>query len=527
MTFLDVAVLGTARQSSSGVPQTGTPVDALVEALGPVGNEAALLLKAGALAVYRMAGHQALTAIQGPPRAPDDQLPEPSAAGARLLRELIERGDAGLLCEALPRLRSGGCRVPTSQLPAALDLNGAGVRDALAPVLGERGRWLAQFRSDWRWAIESTTTDAASSAEAERVWQEGSVEARGVALRAARNADPERARAWIEAVWAEEKSERRADWLRVLSIRLAPADEQLLERALDDRSQVVRAVAAELLARLPESDLARRIADRADGLLSYRAATGAWARVKSKVTGAPPGELDAKPPPSLEASWERDGIPARPPKGIGERAHWLAALLALVPPGHWEERFSASAADLVPAAWAGEWGFAVTLGWSRAALLFAERGWMAPLWDRWLHTRLDGAEAVVQREILRLLLQGMERASAEARVVDVMRDPPSGDLLGAGEAVALLAGPWGDVLARTYLDILEDQVRAKEPALEFLRQTGPHAALAIPPDCFARAMKLVQLAEPAGGGSSPWKKPLEAFTDVVQLRRRIHEELPT
>src|SRR5207249_552119 len=166
--------------------------------------------------------------------------------------------------------------------------------------------------------------------------------------------------------------------------------------------------------------------------LSYRppAAGGAWARVKSKLGGAPPtGTLTATPPVTLDASWERDGIPAKPPKGIGERAHWLAALLTLVPPARWEERFGATPAALVPAAWSGEWGFAVALGWSRAALLHGARGWLAPLWDGWVGAKLEGAPDTVQREMLRLLVPRMDRAYAETRVLQVLRDPPPRDLL--------------------------------------------------------------------------------------------------
>src|SRR2546430_7265667 len=95
------------------------------------------------------------------------------------------------------------------------------------------------------------------------------------------------------------------------------------------------------------------VADRASTLLSYAPpAGGAWARVKSTIAGPPVGALTASPPPTLDASWARDGIPPKPPKGMGERAHWLAALLALVPPTRWEERLGATPAAPRAAAWA-------------------------------------------------------------------------------------------------------------------------------------------------------------------------------
>jgi hypothetical protein len=487
-------------------------------------------VRAGALAVYRRAGHRAATGVRPPAPAGVDHLPEAPVQATRILRELTERRQPGLLREAFERLGRGGHRLPATGLPAVLDLEEPGLADVVGPVLGERGRWLARFRPEWAWAVQSPPdTTEALTADAERVWQEGSVDARRAALRAARAADPERARAWVESAWDQEKSDQRAEFLRMLSVGLSAADEAFLERALDDRSQAVRTNAAELLATLPGSALAGRVADRADSLLSYRPPPpgGAWARAKSKILGAPIGALDATPPSALDAPWARDGIPPKPPKGIGARAHWLASLLALVPPARWEARFGATAAELISSAWAGDWGFAVAHGWSRAALLFGARAWVAPLWDAWLRAKVEGAQFTVQRDMLRLLLPQLDRADAEARALDVLHDPPAPALLSGGDAVDLIAAPWSEAFARAYLDAVGRHLEAERPTLDFLRQTGPGAALALPPACFAQALDLGRLVEPPSGGYSPWKALLQPFTDVVELRRRIHEEIPT
>jgi len=521
VTFLDVAALGTSRQQG-GVPATGTPVDALTQSLDSVaatGDERSVLLRAGALAVYHRAGRRPEAAIHPPERAPADRLPEPAPQVARLLRELTHGTPRDLLREACERLARAGSRLPAALLPAVLDLKD--LQEALAPVLGERGRWLARFRPEWAWALApAPDAVAALPADAERTWQEGQFDARLAVLRALRASDPARARAWVEAAWTGEKSEQRAELLVAFAAGLAPADEAFLEGALDDRSQVVRTVAAELLARLPDSQLARRVADRASTLLSYAPpAGGAWARVKSTIAGPPVGVLTASPPPTLDASWARDGIPPKPPKGMGERAHWLAALLALVPPARWEERLGATPAALVAAAWAGEWGFAVALGWSRATLLHQAPGWAARLWDGWLHaTRLAGAEAAVRREMLQLLLRRMDPADAEARVL--------ADISRLAGLVVDLRAPWSSRFGRGYLDALERELRAQQPALELVESVA-RAAIALPPDCFARALELGPRAEPAAGVYSLWKKPFESFTEVVQLRRRIYEEIPT
>ena len=526
MTFRDLAVLGTAHHQ--GVPASGTGIDEIAAALALDTVERRTLLTVGALATYRRAGHRPVSGIAPPPVASPDTQREPPLPAVRLLRELLAHDDHVLLREACERVARGGKRLPATLLPTVLDLRDADLRTALRPVLGERGRWLARFRESWSWALASTPPSAAAfGTENERAWQEGSFEARLAALGAARLADPDRGRGWVEAVWAQEKSEQRVEFLRALSGTLVSGDEPFLEQALDDRSQGVRAAAAELLAKLPGSSFVKRVTERAAAVLSFRPpAGGLWSRVKSKVgAGSASGTVDATPPETLDPSWERDGVPRKPPKGLGERAHWVTSLLASVPPAYWQERFAAAPEQLVAATWAGEWGFAVALGWSRAALLHEATSWLPPLWDGWLAANLKGVQQATQQDMLRLLLARMERAAAETRVLDVLRNPP-GDLLDPALAVGLLSAPWSTGFADAYLDAFDREFRSRKPALEFLR-TGYGAALALPPERFTRATEVATRAASAKEGHTPWTKSAEAVLEIVDLRRRIHEEIVT
>src|SRR5262245_56421395 len=277
VTFLDAAVLGTGRHGS--IPVTGTPLDELTSASGDV--ERAVLLRAGALAVYQRAGHRAQPGVLAGDRSPADRLPEAPQPVARLLGELLQHGEPGLLREACTRLAHADLRCPAGLLPAMLDRKEPTLREVLAPVLGERGRWLAGFNPEWAWAVGPT-------GDAERTWLEGTFAARLEVLRAVRAADPARARSWIEAVWKDEKSEQRVELLGILVAGLEPKDEELLERVLDDRSQLVRAAAVQLLARLTDSALSRRATERVAPLLRYQPpAGGVWARVKSTLAGPP------------------------------------------------------------------------------------------------------------------------------------------------------------------------------------------------------------------------------------------------
>ena len=120
--------------------------------------------------------------------------------------------------------------------------------------------------------------------------------------------------------------------------------------------------------------------------------------------------------------------------------------------------------------------------------------------------------------MLQLLLRRMDTTDAEARVL--------ADISRLAGLVVDLRAPWSSRFGRGYLDALERELRAQQPALELVESVA-RAAIALPPDCFARALELGPRAEPAAGVYSLWKKPFESFTEVVQLRRRIHEEIAT
>ena len=188
------------------------------------------------------------------------------------------------------------------------------LRPALVAAIGERGRWLARWNRDWRWAVDALPEAVGGvSADAETIWQEGAAAERLAILRLVRGEDAARGREWLVAAWKQEKAEFRAEAIQVLAVGLSLADEDVLERALDDRSQGVRAAAATLLTRLPGSALLARMEERADAMLRYTARrepsrVGALMRkVVATAVGraAMAGQLAAAPPTMLEVSWQR------------------------------------------------------------------------------------------------------------------------------------------------------------------------------------------------------------------------------
>src|SRR5262249_44489792 len=143
-----------------------------------------------------------------------------------------------------------GQRLPHRLLPTALAEADTSVRAALAPVVGERGRWLAQLNDAWQWAARPPLPADQLPPDAEAIWDEGSFADRCLVLKKLRAIDPAQARDWLAEVWAKEKAEQRAELLQIFDIALHPADEPFLEQALDDRSAAVRTDAAAHLSRL-------------------------------------------------------------------------------------------------------------------------------------------------------------------------------------------------------------------------------------------------------------------------------------
>jgi hypothetical protein len=150
------------------------------------------------------------------------------------------------------------------------------------------------------------------------------------ALAALRATDPGRARALLEETWKGESAADRARFLESLATGLAADDEPFLEAALDDRSTTVRATAAELLATLPASALARRMTERLRPLASVQ--TG-----ERRLRRPAPRRLLVEPPDEIDAASVRDGITTRgAPPGTGRRTWALVQIIGAAPLDFWE-----------------------------------------------------------------------------------------------------------------------------------------------------------------------------------------------
>jgi hypothetical protein len=516
--IVTAALVGTAQQSRPDIT-TGTALDSLTEKLEEGETERNLLLSVGAWAVYRRAGYVA-EAIPGVPEpAPADSLPACSRQVLALLRDLFEGEHRELLPEALEHLRIAGLRLPHELLPTALNVQSAELRSSVFPVLSERGCWLSQFNPGWSWVAQHLPgTKDMQLTEAETLWQEGTLGQRTTILRLVRETDPAKARDWLAAVWKQEKAEARAQLLGTFETGLSSEDEPFLEKALDDKAGSVRSTASLLLARIPTSAFAQRMQARAAAMLSFS-----------------PGTLTVTPPQEIGKDWQRDGIVASPPPGVGigisERAYWFRQVMALVPPGFWEERFGVPAEELIIAASLNEeWHEILITGWAKAATLHNSGKWIPPLWE-WCYSKSGTPIWGIHVS----LLSHISSQEAERKVIRIIDDANDSDADIWVQALSILPRLWSKEFGDAYLGRLRNYVSS----LKFDKKGSPHydswyqslaiAAVALPPACFAQAAERFVIPDTsdtyAQWQKAQWQQALKNFVEAIRIRQRIVKEI--
>ncbi len=329
--LVTASLIGTERSVVPAVAFPGPP-----PAEDETGDPAAVLLDRAALATAaRRAGRRPGRAEPLPPAEPDPR-PLVSPAASRRLARLLSGDHPDLLTEWLTAVAARDLRIPPQSLPALLDVArrgrpaDPGLPRLLATAGGPRAMWLAGLNPDWEFA-------AIPTGAADEAWRLGDVRQRRNYLASVLATDPDAARDLVTGDWLAAGPGDRVMFLSVLAGRLSPADEPLLEAALDDRAEDVRRRAAYLLARLPGSALGQRMAGRA---LRY-------VRIEYGDRGP---RLAVTPPAECDASMRHDGITPGPAPGRPQppdRTRLLLEIVARTPLCAWTEEFGLTAAQVV------------------------------------------------------------------------------------------------------------------------------------------------------------------------------------
>ncbi len=219
-----------------------------------------------------------------------------------------------------------GFIAPPKALPGLLKKMARHPRE-IAPVLGERGRWMAALM-DIPIPVEEVPERAEMGPEYE-------------------------AMAWGE----------RATAIARLREGLSPVDEPLLLHALLDRRKEVRSVAADLIVRLPNTTEAKSVITLVEAAIGVKRSL-----LKTSLNVALP-EVEALP------SWLPRGAWA----GVGPKAAALADIVAHTPPSAIERSTGLSRQDLVQLAQKSEFSRELLDGFQEGALRFDDQEWIDTL----------------------------------------------------------------------------------------------------------------------------------------------------
>jgi hypothetical protein len=547
--LVSAALLGTERRSPPLVVRAGQS------------GAAALLDAAAVSTVRRRAALRPAPAGERPAPAPADPRPPlPPAARRRLSLLLADRGGTGdgsrrstspdlteLLPQWLTAAAAHGYRAPDALLPALLDAARArtDLRPTALALAGPRARWLARLNDDWKFALRDTGGLASLPGAPEdvpRIWAEGLFAERSALLTAVRRRDPRAGLELLRTTWATERAEDRLVFLDALRDGLTAADEPFLEQALADRSRTVRATAAELLAGLPGSALAARMAQRAHACVGLdrpaEAAPAGTVPTGPAPTGPAPTGTAASPgaagpaisvaaPHECDAQMQRDGVVPRPPSGRGERSWWLGQLVAAAPLDGWRQRFGGRApAAIVALPVADDWRTELHDAWCRAAVRQRDADWARALLGAPTAPPqgTEAAPAGPARDLAKLLtvLPADERARWVAEFI------AAHGLSDAFRMLGVCAVPWAEPLGRAVIDALDIARDAGSYPWSFSGVMGL-AERCLDPAAADRLDMLTTLTDDpedaAPGSVGYWSETFQRLVATLRLRATMLTEL--
>ncbi|WP_437230282.1 DUF5691 domain-containing protein [Planctomicrobium sp. SH661] len=516
--LLKAALIGTGRQMPPPCA-SDDPTDRLLLQRGQDNPEQHLLLRAGAQAVYELAGtrtRQVPLLDQAP--ADDGQVPSPRVA--QLLASVLTAQSIPLLPEFLEVLKSHGVSFPPRLLPIALNTQDPARRENLRTSLGNRARWLAQFNPEWRWIDEDGPR--VSTAELRGAFETGSLNERAAAVRALRTFDPSAGRELLEENLSAEKGDSRRRLLEQMRFGLNADDEPFLESLMRDRSSKVREIVCELLNLIPTSQLTQRMSARA-ATLFHQVETSRGIQ-----------EMRCELPVELPEDWERDGIPSQPPPGWGQRSWWGRSLLERVPLSFWVDHFQSTPQELITQIQRDDSLEMLLSGWTAAAVRFQQvdsRGvaWHGPLWEANLKAALASNQVgSIGVESLTALAEVMSASDLDAGLISFLKRTSDVTPFPFDLWSGHLPAPWSNALSESYLKVTRRifQTRSDAGAARWC-QTLLRGAIGICPDLFQAALEPWSVSSDRSGvwRSAQLEPLLQRFGEVIRARHEFRQEV--
>lgn len=261
------------------------------------------------------------------PAAEEDSFEALPPISLQHLRQILDGRFRPALPEYVQLLVERQFLLPPEFLPDLLDdgLQDPELWEEVQPLLGTRAEWLMALHPQW--------IGLRPQRDPER-WPEAGPEEKKLILGFLRNRDAKQALALLTSVWDETSYRKKLSYLEILEIALGPDDEAFLEKALTDSRKEVRLKAADLLAKIPGSDLIQRIFDELLPLF---------------VVDASKNRLEVNLPKDIPVSTAKDGIQPGVKKGKRSslKVDWLFECVTRIPAARWMDHFAWTRDELV------------------------------------------------------------------------------------------------------------------------------------------------------------------------------------
>ncbi len=362
------ALLGTHRNedepSQNRSKSNGSsPVSDLINSASADTPELTLLMQAGIMAMHDLNGRLPEQRHTPRPSLPKpDSRPVTPAKIISFLNDVMYGQHIILLPNFLEYIHQAGYRLPPQYLPNLLDkgVKSIKLRPYILPILGNEGRWLATQNPAWDYAVPDIYTWSGLL----RYWDNNETIKRHQLLSNLRLENPELARKLLENFWRSSTDHVRHSMIKILENNISMADEPFLEAALDDRSHLVRRKAADLLAFLPDSRLAMRMANHARFIVLWKQ-----------------GQINISFPRELKPEMTRDGIqPTDPKMDIPRlRSRQLTQMVSAVPLDYWTLEWKATIPQIIRAINHSRWPRTLLNSFTTAARKQNNQEWIKQL----------------------------------------------------------------------------------------------------------------------------------------------------
>ncbi|MFT5263474.1 MAG: hypothetical protein ACI8YQ_002217 [Polaribacter sp.] len=441
------------------------------------------------------------------PLAPDtanERFCSPNAT--KYLQQIMDGKYEQVLPEFFSIAKSEACFLPPEQVPTLLQQasENPGQAALLKPLMGAHAKWLAAQHPEWSLLFAETAIED---------WPDVGFQQRVHIFRKMRERNISVSLELLQSVWKDIDFRQKKSFLKVMRFTVCLEDEVILEVALTDKRKEVRKVAAELLQSIPESKLLQRVWQGLEELV----------HIKKGKDGEEKPEVQL--PNEISPAMLRDGIdPSQQWLRGGLRASRLGQMMAIIPPGKWEEKFKRAPTKLIEIFAQSDYAIILLQSFSHAATLHRNDDWAIAILEFWLyHHHLDRWVDFMPKQLC-------ENLSAEAFNRIAIPALEYCDQLPTDEdPITILirknTHPWNESLTQAFI------MKCKEWISEYsssywtaihLKSIIQNASYHIEPKLADSLTKSWPTTSAAWGS---WESDIETFFKVLRFRKGMKEAL--